>query len=169
MKAEAPETPPPPCQRLPPRIHVYYFFFFFHRILLALWRPISTTFLLGAGGGFGVRARCCRFQQLPRNLHLSADGLAPGSRGPRPGAGMRGSELDLDPAPRVKVWCLGKALGPAPGDPELLSVFNADSHSTRVSVEAGPDFPEEAWVPVVTSPGPPETCTTEWTVCTGVS
>ncbi|WP_293654030.1 hypothetical protein, partial [Thiolapillus sp.] len=63
-----------------------------------------------------------------------------------PSVGTRGSELDLDPAPGVKVWCLGEALGPAPGDPELLSAFNADSHSARASVEAGPDFPEEAWV-----------------------
>ena len=31
--------------------------------------------------------------------------------------GARGSELDLDPAPGVKVWCLGEVLGPAPGDP----------------------------------------------------
>ena len=86
-----------------------------------------------------------------------------------PSVGTRGSELDLDPAPEVKVWCLGEALGQAPGNPELLSAFNADSHSARASVEAGPDFPEEAWVPVDTDPGPLETCTTEWTVCTGVS
>ena len=48
-----------------------------------------------------------------------------------PSVGTQGSELDLDldPAPGVKVWCLGEALGPAPGDPELLSAFNADSHS----------------------------------------
>ena len=74
-----------------------------------------------------------------------------------PSVGTRGSELDPDPAPGVKVWCLGEALGPAPGDPELLSAFNADSHSARASVEAGPDFPEEAWVPVNTDPGLPET------------
>ena len=61
-----------------------------------------------------------------------------------PLVGTRGSELDLDPAPGVKVWCFGEALGPAPGDPELLSARNADSHSARVSVEAGPDFPEVA-------------------------
>ena len=83
--------------------------------------------------------------------------------------GSRGSELDLDPAPRVKVWCLGEALGPAPGDPELLSAFNADSRSARASAEASPDFPEEAWVPVNTDTGLPETSTTEWAVCSGVS
>ena len=83
--------------------------------------------------------------------------------------GTRGSELDLNPAPGVKVWCLGEVLGPAPGDPELLSAFKADSHSARASAEAGPDFLEEAWVPVDTDPGPPETSTTEWTVCSGVS
>ena len=80
-----------------------------------------------------------------------------------------GSELDLDPAPGVKVWCLEEELGPAAEDPELLSASGADSHSTRASVEAGSDFPEGAWVPVITDPGPPEKCTTEWTVCTGVS
>ena len=98
----------------------------------------------------------------PRNLHLSGEGLAPS-------VGTRGSELDLGPAPGVKVWCLGEALGPAPGDPELLSAFNADSHSARASVEAGHDFPEEACVPVDTDLGLPETSTTEWTVRTGVS
>ena len=65
-----------------------------------------------------------------------------------PSVGTRGSELDLDPAPGVKVWCLGEALGPALGDPELLSGCNADSRSARASAEAGPDFQEEAWVPV---------------------
>ena len=82
--------------------------------------------------------------------------------------GTRGSELDLDPALGVKVWCLGEALCPAPGDQELLSACNSDSHSARASVEAGPDFPEEAWVPVDTDPELPET-QTEGTVRTGVS
>ena len=61
-----------------------------------------------------------------------------------PSVGARGSELDLDPAPGVKVWCLEEALGPAPGDPELLSAFNADSRSARASFEAHPTSPEEA-------------------------
>ena len=43
--------------------------------------------------------------------------------------GTRGFKLDLVLAPGVKVWCLGEALGPASGDPELLSAFNPDSHS----------------------------------------
>ena len=30
-----------------------------------------------------------------------------------PSVGTRGSELDLDPVPEVKVWYLGEALGPA--------------------------------------------------------
>ena len=138
---------------------------------MALWRPTSTTFLLGAVGGFGVRARCCRFQQLssmhprPRNLHLSGNGLAPVSRGPRPGA--IGRDLGLTTRPWLSPR--DQSLGPAPGDPELLSAFNADSHSARASDEADPDFPEEAWVPVNTDPGPPETFTTEWTVCTIMS
>ena len=85
-----------------------------------------------------------------------------------PLVGTRGSELDLDPAPGVKVWCFGEALGPAPGDPELLSARNADSHSARASVEAGLDFPEEAWVPVDTDLGLPET-QIAGTVRTGVS
>ena len=80
-----------------------------------------------------------------------------------PFVGTRGSELDLDPAPGVKVWSLGEVQGPAPGDPELLSACNADSHSARASDKARPDFPEEAWVPVDTDPGLPET-RIEWTV-----
>ena len=63
-----------------------------------------------------------------------------------------GSELDLDPAPGVKVWYLGEALGPAQGDPELLSAFNTDSHGAWASVEASPDVPEEALGPVDTDP-----------------
>ena len=82
--------------------------------------------------------------------------------------GTRGSELDLDQALGVKVWCLGEVLGPAPGDPELLSACNADSHSALASAEAGPDFPEKAWIPVDTNPGLPETQIEE-TVRTGVS
>ena len=80
-----------------------------------------------------------------------------------------GSELDPDLALGVKVWCSGKELGPAPEDPELLSTSNMDSHSAWASVEAGPDFPEEAWVPVNTDQGPQETYITQWTVCSGVS
>ena len=55
-----------------------------------------------------------------------------------PSVGARGSELDPDPAPRVKVWCLGAELGPAPGDPELLSACNADSHSARCWMKLAP-------------------------------
>ena len=32
----------------------------------------------------------------------------------------------------------------------------AVSHGTRASADAGPVFPEEAWVPVDVDPGPPE-------------
>ena len=118
--------------------------------------------------GFNNSAVCTHapatFTFPARALPLGAEvlDLAPSVR-------TRGLELDLEPAPRVKVWCLGEALGPAPGDPELLSAFNVDSHSARASAEAGPDFPEKAWVPDDTDPGLPETSTTEWTVCTGVS
>ena len=49
-----------------------------------------------------------------------------------PSVGTQGSELDLDSAPGVKVWCLREALGPAPGDSELLSAFNADSQCPGV-------------------------------------
>ena len=106
----------------------------------------------------------------PCNLHLPAIAWRLGAEilDLAPSVGTRGSELDPDPAPGVKVWCLGEALGPAPGDPELLSAFNADLHSAQASVEAGPDFPEEAWVPVNTDLGLPET-QMEGTVQTGVS
>ena len=107
---------------------------------------------------------CCICQSLPcpeegegNSTHSTALRLEAEVLDLAPSVGTRGSELDLDPAPGVKVWCLGEALGPAPGDPELFSAFNADSHSARASAEAGPDFPEEAWVPVDTDPGPPET------------
>ncbi|WP_419634151.1 hypothetical protein, partial [Thiolapillus sp.] len=50
-----------------------------------------------------------------------------------------------------------------------MSACNADSRSARASAEAGPDFPEEAWVPVDTDPGPPETSATLLTVCSGAS
>ena len=80
-----------------------------------------------------------------------------------------GSELDLDPAPGVKVWCLEEELGLALEDPELLSPSNVDLQSAQALAEAGPDFPEEAWVPVDADPRPPETYTTEWTVWTRVS
>ena len=83
----------------------------------------------------------------PRNLPFPAMAMRLGAEvlDLAPSVGTRGSELDLDPAPGVKIWCLGEALGPAPGYPELLSACNADSHSARASVEAGSDFPEEAW------------------------
>ena len=63
---------------------------------------------------------------------------------------------------------MGEALGPALGDPELLSACNADSHSARESDEAGPSLLEEAWVPVDTDPELPET-QIEGKVQTGVS
>ena len=114
--------------------------------------------------GFSNSAACnhapATFTFAARALRLGAEVLDLA-----PFVGTRGSELDLDPAPGVKVWCLGEALGPAPGDPELLSACNADSHSARAF---GPDFPEEAWVPVDTDPGLPET-KTEGTVRTGAS
>ena len=99
-----------------------------------------------------------------RNLYLLSDGLGADIPDLAPSVRALGSELDLDPAPGVKVWCLEEELGPAPEDLELLSASNADSHNARTSVEAGSDFQEKAWVPVDTDPGPPETYTTERTV-----
>ena len=87
----------------------------FHRILLALWRPISTTFVLQAVGGFVVRARYCQFQQLgsmhphPSNLHLCSEGLVPGGRGPRPGA------IGQDSGLRVLNRALTRPLGSKSG------------------------------------------------------
>ena len=112
---------------------------------------LFVFFQLGrAAAGFNNSAACTHapatFTFVARALRLGTVALDLA-----PLVGTRGSELDLDPAPGVKVWCLGEALGPAPGDPELLSACNADSHSARASVEAGPDFPEEAWVPSIPS------------------
>ena len=117
--------------------------------------------------GFNNSAACTH---APATFTFAARALrlVPVALNLAPLVGTRGSELDPDPAPGVKVWCLGEALGPAPGDPELLSACNADSCSARASVEAGPDFPEEAWVPVDTDPGLPET-KAEGTVRTGAS
>ena len=91
------------------------------RILLALWLSVSTSFLSRGAGRFCRGAGRYRILELgsmhpsPRNLHLTGDGLAPGSRGPRPGAIGRDSGLRTGPWPRsgVKVWCSGEALGPA--------------------------------------------------------
>ena len=69
-----------------------------------------------------------------------------------PLVGTRGSEVDLNPAPGVKVWCLGEALGPAAGDRGLLSAFLTVSRSARASAVACSDFLEEAWVRVDTDP-----------------
>ena len=70
--------------------------------------------------GFNNSAACTHapaiFTFAARGLRLGAEVLDLA-----PSVGTRGSELDLEPAPRLKVWCLGEALGPAPGDPELLS------------------------------------------------
>ena len=77
-----------------------------------------------------------------------------------PSVGVRGSELDLDPSPGIIVLRLVEKLGPAPGDPELLSACNAGSHGAPASDEASPDFPEEDWVLVDTDPGATEIVTT---------
>ena len=105
--------------------------------------------------GFSISAACTH---APATFTFAARALrlVPVVLDLAPLVGTRYSELHLDPAPGVKVWFLREVLGPAPGDPELLSACNADSRCTRASAEAGPDFPEEAWVPVDTDPGPPE-------------
>ena len=57
------------------------------------------------------------------------------------------------------------------GSAEPLEPFEpvADSHGTRMSADAGPDFPEEAWVPADTDPGPPEARILDCTVPSGWS
>ena len=121
--------------------------------------PFSLGLLVFFGlgrdaAGFNNLAACTHtpaaFTFAARALRLGAEvlDLAPS---------VRTQNWTLTQPPGVKVWCLGEVLCPAPGDPELLSACNADSHSARASAEAGPDFPEEAWVPVDTDPGPPET------------
>ena len=70
--------------------------------------------------GFSHSAACTH---APATFTLAAGALRLGAEvlDLAPSVGTRGSELDLDPAPGVKVWCLGEVLGPSPGDPELLS------------------------------------------------
>ena len=58
------------------------------------------------------------------------------------------------------------------GSAEPLSVSEehlADSHGTRVSADTVLDFPEEAWVPVDTDPGPPEELALDSVVLSGQS
>ena len=97
--------------------------------------------------------------QAPGTFTSPAGAVRPEAEAPdlASSVGAWRSELDRHPAPGVKVRCSGEELGPAPRDPELSSTFNADSHNARASAEAGPDFSEEAWVPVDTDLGPPET------------
>ena len=172
MKAETSETPPPPYQYRLPTIKTSYKLLlgrlgplalsplpFCWKVLVAFAEGFATGFFNSAA--YTQASSTFTFAAMASRLGAEVHDLAPS-------VGTRGSELDLDPAPGVKVWCLGEVLGPAPGDPELLSVCNADSHSARASAEAGPDFPEEAWVPVDTDPGLPET-QIEGTVRTGVS
>ena len=55
---------------------------------------------------------------------------------------------------------------------EPLSVSEehlADSHGTWVSADTVLDFPEEAWVPVDTDPGPPEEHTLDSVILSGQS
>ena len=42
----------------------------------------------------------------------------------------------------------------------------ADSHSSRVSADTSPIFPEDAWLPASTDLGPPETCKPDCAVLT---
>ena len=59
--------------------------------------------------------------------------------------------------------------GPVPGHPNLSSACNANSHSSRASAEAGPDFPEADCIPVETDLGLPEEDTIQTTVYIGAS
>ena len=93
-----------------------------------------------------------------RRLHLHSSVFFQGYIAPRsrvldlaPSVGTRGSELDHGPAPGVKVWCLGEALSPAPGDPELLSAFNADSHSARAAALTSRRKPGYRSIPIRTT------------------
>ena len=59
----------------------------------------------------------------------------------------------------------GDAVLEGPAEPLSDSEPVADSHGTRGSADAGPDFPERAWVPADTDPGPPEALNRpEWAV-----
>ena len=144
------ETPPPPCHRLSSKDP--YLLKVFRGSFWPFGGIFPPPFFLGLlvflelgrdAAGFNNSAACTH---APATFTFPAMALRLGAEvlDLAPSVGTRGSELDLDPAHGVKVWCLGEALGPAPGDPELLSAFNADSHSARASAEAGPDFPEEA-------------------------
>ena len=99
------------------------------------------------------------FTHTPAIFTFPAGALNPVAEVPDlvPSVRTQGSELDFDPAPGVNVWCLDEELGPAPGDPELLSAWNAVLHSAPVSGKSGSDFQEEVWIPVDTNPGPLET------------
>ena len=85
------------------------------------------------------------------------------------GALSEGAAEPLDAILLVLVEPLEAVLG---GSAEPLSVSEehlADSHGTRASADTVLDFPEEAWVPVDTDPGPPEERTLDSVVLSGRS
>ena len=104
------------------------------RIILALRQPILPPFflevsvVLEVGRDAAGFENSAAFTHAPATFPFPARALRRGAEVPdlAPSVGVRDSELDLDPAPRVKVWCLGEELGSAPGDPELLSACNTD-------------------------------------------
>ena len=55
------------------------------------------------------------------------------------------------------------------GGTGLVVELVTDLHGTRASADAGPDFQEEAWVPVNIDLGPPEACTLDSAVLSGRS
>ena len=135
-----------------PRFFFSFFFFFFFFFL-------GVPFGLAVGRDATGFLNSVALTHAPATFTFPAGALRPEAEVPdlAPSVGAWGSELELDPAPWVKVWCSGEELGPALGDTDLLSTCKADSCSALASVEAGPDFLQEAWVPVDTDPGPPET------------
>ena len=111
IKAERSEMPSPSFQYHPPRIHIWP--------LGGLFPPpffLGVSVVWEVGHGAAGFENSAAFTHAPATFTFPARALRRGAEVPdlSPSVGAQGSEQDLDPATRVKAWCLGEELGPVP-------------------------------------------------------